>query len=335
MSELRKRQREARRTLRKSQKAEKDEIRETNRADRKATKAAVKTIKKESRNKRRDRVNDAGEDVRMSRSERRADRRATNKAGRTVKRAAKKVRKKTRKDDRIENRAERRGQRSGQKETRKIMRKITKDEKTAKEEALLNKKVNAIKHQKVVDTHKPVNSNTKPLNTKEQNEADAAYYQSDADKAANSDANRIKKESTTKNETKKEQSFSEAFRENRDKKGNDSTFMWKGKKYTTRIKKEQAIVDKNKKKHEESEKNKNKIVVKEETSGNDVEDHTGPGGKFEGQTEVVSTTAPGPGWTKTKGTNIWKKPKAKKRKGGTRYEEGGFLEPGIERLFED
>tara|TARA_R110001583_G_scaffold26456_2_gene95174 strand:+ start:5223 stop:6695 length:1473 start_codon:yes stop_codon:yes gene_type:complete len=254
MSELRKRQREARRTLRKSQRAEKDEIRKTNRADRKATKAAVKTIKKESRNKRRDRVNDAGEDVRMSRSERRADRRATNKAGRIVKRAAKKVRKQRRKDDRIENRAERRGQRSGQKETRRIMRKITKDEKKAKkaknsadEEALLNKKVNAIKHQKVVDAYKPVNSNTRPVNTKEQNEADAAYYQSDEDKAKNSDANRIKKDPPEVASTVNDKmSFSEAYRAQRnankasktghmDKKGN---FTWRGKTYNTESKSE-------------------------------------------------------------------------------------------------
>lgn len=294
MSDLRSRARTARRDLRKKQREERSDIRDKNKQDRKDTRKAVRTVKKASRDKRKDRVNDAGENVRMSRSDRRADRKATRKAGRTVKKDARKARRQLIKDDRSENRAERRGMREGNKAVREIMKGI--DEKT-KNDAVTTK-VDAMKHEKAIITTPKPSSNTKPLNTKEQNEEDAAYYQSDADKAKNSDANR--KDAKPKSIVNDDMTFSQAYRAQRnankasktghmDKKGN---FTWKGKSYNTESKSEKAA------------------RIKKKESGGIL--------SVKGATPVIG------------------KP-IKKGHGGKKkvYESGGFLEPGIETLFEN
>ena len=293
MSNLRSRARTARRDLRQTQRDERKELRDKNKQDRKDTRKAVKTVKEESRNKRKDRVNDAGENVRMSRSDRRADRKATRKAGRNVKKDARKARRKIIKDDRTENKAQRQGLRDGQKAARDIMKGI--DEKA--KNAAVTKKADSMKHEKAIITTPKPSSNTKPLNTKEQNEADAAYYQSDADKAKNSDANR--KDAKSKSLVNDDMTFGKAYRTQRDankasktshtdKKGN---FTWKGKSYNTESKSEKTARTKKK-----------------------------AGG-------ILSTKG---------ATPVIGKP-IKKGHGGKKkmYESGGFLEPGIETLFEN
>tara|TARA_R110000824_G_scaffold86175_1_gene213500 strand:+ start:1431 stop:2372 length:942 start_codon:yes stop_codon:yes gene_type:complete len=140
---LRHTQREARRLLRKSQREEKKEIRQAGRADRKLTKTAVKTIKLKNKTSRK-------ADTESTRREKRADRRITNKASRIFKRQERQERRAIKKEDRQENRTERRALKAAQKVVRVLSRK-NKNINTEKEVQNTLQELNAIKNPPVVE----------------------------------------------------------------------------------------------------------------------------------------------------------------------------------------
>jgi len=171
------------------------------RTDRKADKQAIKTLKQSSRNVRRDRVNDAGEDVRMSIADRIADRRATNKASRIFRKQERKARNIVNKADRIEDRGE-----------RQALKKANKQ-----------KKVDAV---------------NKKLNILNQSESSSVKTTFTVKKDDTKEETNKNKTTTTKKTEEKKETFSQAYRRNRD--AGEKTFMWNGKKYTTESKSEKA-----------------------------------------------------------------------------------------------
>ena len=66
--------------------------------------------------------------------------------------------------------------------------------------------------------------------------------------------------------------------------------------------------------------------------GSPMQKNFGIGSPMKQKEEVVSKTSPGPGWTKTKGTNIWTSPK-EKSVGQTKTLEDGTIFP--EKTYKD
>lgn len=193
-------------TLKKDQKEERKTARKNRRTDRKADRTAVKTLKKSSRKTRNAKPfkDGAGPIVEMSRGEKREDRKATNKAGREFKKQERKARRTSRKE-----------LKAGQKGARQEQRgqnKIGRDEQK-------NKKVNTLNNSD--------SSSVKPVIKKKVVKPDPV----------------VQEETTTTVEKKKGTnrgpvSFGQAFKENKAK--GKKEFSWKGKKYHTRTKDEEA-----------------------------------------------------------------------------------------------
>lgn len=196
-------------TLKSDQKEERKTARKNRRADRKADRQAVRTLKKTSKKTRNAKpfVDGAGPIVEMSRGEKREDRRATNKAGRTFKKQERKARRTSRKDLKA-------GQKSARQEQRG-QNKIGREEQKSKKLNTLNKSESSSVKPKIVKKTEPtVIKKTEPTV--------------------------VKKETTTtkKSTNKGPVSFGQAFKENRAK--GKKEFSWKGKKYHTRTKEEEA-----------------------------------------------------------------------------------------------
>jgi len=195
--------------LRKKQREERKTARKNRRADRKADREAVRTLKKSSRKARKAKPfkDGAGPIVEMSRGEKREDRRATNKAARAFKKQERKARRTSRKEMKA-------GQKSARQEQRGQNR-IGREEQK-------NKKLNTL--------NKSESSSVKPV-IKKKKTIDPKEVKKTAGKIVKNVAKKVVEKS-------KEQSFGDAFKTNRA--AGKKEFTWKGKRYHTRTKEEEA-----------------------------------------------------------------------------------------------
>jgi len=196
-------------TLKKDQREERKTARKNRRADRKADRQAVRDLKKSSRKSRNAKpfVDGAGPIVEMSRGEKREDRRATNKAARAFKKQERKARRTSRKELKA-------GQKSARQEQRG-QNKIGREEQK-------NKKLNTL--------NKSESSSVKPV-IKKKKTIDPKEAGKNAGKIVKNVAKKVVEKS-------KEQSFGDAFKTNRA--AGKKEFTWKGKRYHTRTKSEEA-----------------------------------------------------------------------------------------------
>ena len=283
------------RDLRRKQREERREARRNRRSDRKADREAVRTLKRTSRLKRRDKINDAGEETGMTRDERRMDRRATRRASRTFRKQERQARRTARKDMRSKQRSERSDLRTRRK---------------AAQDKLTQDKLNKLNE----SDSSSVKKKTKPVD-------DASKVVKNTTTTKKTEDKKTETKKVTNHGVSNDMSFSKAFRTARNSHGGKGgVFTWKGKKYNTNLREEESksktktktktksdgiskgLSDDLDKSNEKAKENINKVIPKE---------GSGSRGK-DGQ--VVSTTSPGEGWTKTPGTNVWSPPK--KKKGG-------------------
>ena len=200
------------RDLKKKQREERKSRRDLIRADRKADRKSVRELKRSERLKRRDKVNDAGEEIGMSRSERRGNRKAVRKATRTFKKQERKARRTYRKAHRAEDKAE-----------RSTFRQKRKEDIDKKSKELLDKlnEGDSSSVKKVVDKKEDTKTNDKKTTDK---------------KTTDKKETKVTNHGVTDN-----MSFSKAFRTARDSYGGKGgEFTWKGKKYHTGTKSESS-----------------------------------------------------------------------------------------------
>ena len=202
-------QRGGMRKLRKEQREERKEIRKANRTDRKLTRQTAKYVKKGYKKLRKAKPfeDGAGPIVEMTRAEKRSDRKTSRKAGRIFKKQERTKRRDKIKEDRKENKLERRSLRANNAALRFHKKNTQKKEVISK----VNKMDTRKDDTKTVSSNTPVKKTTpivkKPVDNKT-------------------------------NEVKTKQTFSQAYRTNRD--AGEKTFMHNGKKYTTESRSEKA-----------------------------------------------------------------------------------------------
>ena len=312
---LRHTQREERRVLRKSQREEKKEIRQAGRADRKLTKTAVKTIKLKNKTSRK-------ADTESTRREKRADRRVTNKASRIFKRQERQERRAIKKEDRQENRTERRALKAAQKVVRVLSRK-NKNINTEKEVQNTLQELNAIKNPPVV-TQEVQSEVETPVVEKEVEAVPEVVSEVVPEKPKGGDMSIFKGKSYTqayidRPDIYKNMGEAEYIKESkRQKKVYKETGKWDVKKSYPDTLTDNTIVPTN---HPVTpptteQSNQSKGTIKEIKKKKPFTPNYPVMGPKYKQGGIVGS--------------------GRMKKGGKRkmYEEGGFLEPGIETLFD-